>query len=364
MSDQSAGESARARRLPSFSLKALTEGQAAYVCIAALFIAAGTLLLPNPGLLTTPVISQFFLFNILALIYAVTAHILAQSAATGSLGKGVDHAFKVILSPDNLARAVPTIMLIALFTFTFASFKSHIPDFNPYIWDPALADFDRWLHFGRAPWEILAGLSGYGAFTVLIDTVYYLWFPVIFASAAIAAATPGNGMLRHRFLIAFAMSWILIGCFSATLFSSVGPIFYDRLTGGPSVFTPLTALLTEVSQGAPLQALTVRDNLWASYLDPPGTIISGISAMPSMHNALCVLLFLAARHISRWLALAAAVFAGAIFLGSVHLGWHYAVDGYAAAALTAAIWKASGMIVNGRFQPKRARRSASAKASA
>lgn len=330
------------------------EGQAAYVIIATLFIAAITVFLPNPTLLTQPVLTQYVQFNVLALIYAVVAHILARSLAERSLSLGIDHAFKVILSRGNLARALPTLLLISLFTFSFPSFKSHIPDFNPFTWDAQFAAFDRWLHFGWAPWEILAGVTGYGIFTVLIDKIYYLWFPVIFAASAIAATTPGNAALRHRFLIAFALSWILIGCLSAVLLSSVGPIFYDLLTGAASEFSPLMAQLDFVNQQTPLQALVVRHRLWTSYLDPTGTIISGIAAMPSMHNALCVLMFLAARHISRWLALAAAIFAGVIFLGSIHLGWHYAVDGYAAAVLMALIWKMAGYLASAevrRSQP-------------
>jgi hypothetical protein len=31
-----------------------------------------------------------------------------------------------------------------------------------------------------------------------------------------------------------------------------------------------------------------------------------------------------------------------MFLGSVHLAWHYAVDGYAGAAMVGAIWWLTG----------------------
>ena len=56
-------------------------------------------------------------------------------------------------------------------------------------------------------------------------------------------------------------------------------------------------------------------------------------------------MFLAARHVHRVVAIAAALFALAIFTGSVHLGWHYAVDGYASAFLVAVIWKLSAKLV-------------------
>lgn len=245
-------------------------------------------------------------------------------------------------------------LLISLFIFCFPSFKSNIPNMNPFNWDAAFAEPDGWLHFGSAPWEMLSGATGYGAFTVFIDKVYYLWFPVTFVSAAAAALSPGNGALRHRFLLAFALSWILIGCLAAVWMSSAGPLFFDRLHGGSSEFSPLLAQLEAVNQHTPLKSMAIRDTLRAAYLDPSGALIGGISAMPSMHNSVCVLLFLAARHISRWLALAALVFAVFIFAGSIHLGWHYAVDGYVAAVLTAIIWKGAGWIATGQAGQVRA----------
>lgn len=39
------------------------------------------------------------------------------------------------------------------------------------------------------------------------------------------------------------------------------------------------------------------------------------------------------------------LFAILIFAGSVHLGWHYAVDGYASALSTAAIWIGVGRLL-------------------
>ena len=327
------------------------EGQAAFVLLSVLFIAANAVFLPNPNLVSVAVLVQLLLFSGLSLLFALVAHTAVNFARTRSIAGAVDHSVKVLLSTDNLARAIPTILLVGVFMFTFPSFKSHIPDFNPFVWDAALAEFDRILHFGHSPWELLAAVTGYGAFTVKIDQIYYLWFPVVFTATAAIALIPGHNDWRHRYLLSFVLAWIVIGCILAVGYSSVGPIFYDRLYGGSSGFTALTAQLEAVNSASALHTLHVRDQLWQAYSSPTNQIISGISAMPSMHNAIAVLLFLAARHgdaILKWMA---GAFAAVIFIGSIHLGWHYAADGYVSAIAIIAIWKFTGWYVKRTAHP-------------
>ncbi len=329
----------------------LLDGQVAFVLLMVLFIATGAAFLPNPNLLSLTTIAQLLVFSGLSLCFALVAHVTAKFAKTRSVEATIDHAFQAILAPSNLARALPTVLLVGVFMFTFPSFKSQIPAFNPFSWDPAIASFDRMLHFGHAPWELVADVTGYGTFTSRIDHFYYLWFPVIFTTTAAVALIPGDSDVRHRFLLSFILSWIVIGCVLAVAFSSVGPIYFDRLNGGTSEFTALVAQLEAVNAKTALQTLVVRDQLWQAYTAPSNEVISGISAMPSMHNAVCVLMFLAARHAGKLLAWAAGLFALAIFVGSVHLGWHYAADGYLSALIVACIWKFTGWHVKQTANP-------------
>lgn len=262
-----------------------------------------------------------------------------------SLSGTVEHLARAVLTPRNLVYALPGIAAVSLFINGFASFKETIPAVNPYWLDPLFMEMDRLVHFGWHPWEALAAVMDYGTITVMLDRAYYLWFPVVFGATATVALLPGDNRQRDRYLLSFVACWLFIGVGMATAMSSVGPIFYDQLEGGPSPFTALLAKLEAVNAQSPLQAIAVRDTLWANYLNPDGGVITGISAMPSMHNALCVLLVLAARHVGRIAQAAAITFAVVIFIGSVHLGWHYAIDAYVSAVAVAAIWVVAGRIV-------------------
>ncbi len=320
----------------------LLDGQAAFVLLSLLFISFGAAFLPNPNLITATTVVQLLMFSGLSLFFALVVHTITKLAETRSIDKTVDYTFQVLLARQNLGRALPTVVLVGVFMFTFPSFKSHIPMLNPFSWDPALAWFDRIIHFGHAPWELIAAVTGYGSFTVEIDQFYYLWFPVIFTSTAAVVLIPGRNALRHRYLLSFVLAWIVIGCLMALAYSSAGPIYFDRLHGGTSEYTALIAQLEAVNAKNALRTLMIRDQLWDAYRYPSDQVISGISAMPSMHNAIAVLMFLAARHANAVLAWLAGAFALTIFVGSIHLGWHYASDGYVAALIVLGIWKFTG----------------------
>ena len=109
-------------------------------------------------------------------------------------------------------------------------------------------------------------------------------------------------------------------------------------------FAPLMAKLQAYAaiDGVHIDAVRWQGVLWDAHSNRRYGFGMGISAMPSLHNAIAMLYALAFFRFGRFWGAAGTVFALVIFVGSVHLGWHYAVDGIVAAAAMAAIWWAAG----------------------
>ena len=343
---------------------ALFTGQPAFIYLSGALTLLGVTFLPVGHLLTPIGLLSIVSFALVNVSLAVAMLLGWQFSRTRSVTMSVDNVLRTNLTAKNLTRSLAAILLVKAFLLIFTSLKFHLPNINPFWADKLLADADRWLHFGYTPWRIIDSIYAYGFFTRMTDLAYGIWFPVVFGSAAAAALATGNDRLRNQFLLAFVASWAVIGGLFAALFSSVGPIFFDLRYGGQSEFTQLVANLKDMNAVSPLGAVKTSELLWQSYTERGEGIIRGISAMPSMHVAMCVLIYLAARHVHKRLAFAAGLFCGVIFAGSVHLGWHYAVDGYAAAALTALIWRLSGWIAERETQAKAVSSEASAEAAA
>ncbi len=96
--------------------------------------------------------------------------------------------------------------------------------------------------------------------------------------------------------------------------------------------------------------LTVQEYLWAAYRDGTTSKGSDISAMPSLHVAMAVLMALGTWRINRWIGAGMWAYALMIQIGSVHLAWHYAIDGFLAAVLTVGIWRLTGWWVERRTE--------------
>jgi hypothetical protein len=118
------------------------------------------------------------------------------------------------------------------------------------------------------------------------------------------------------------------------VFSSVGPVFYDRLFGSAR-FAQLGSTL---SAGGASAMLAESDAMWRSYATAEPGFVAGMSAFPSMHVAISLWLFLAARTLAPRIALFAAAYFMFVWIASVQLGWHYVADGLGAAVGMLALW--------------------------
>jgi membrane-associated phospholipid phosphatase len=249
-------------------------------------------------------------------------------------------------SPQRVANALHACLFMTMFMAGYGSVKEAIPHVVPYSWDETFMQWDKFIHFGRQPYEWLAPILNFPLATFLVNLNYNIWFFVMFTCWFWQGFSKADSPLRQRFLLSFALTWFLGGCILATIFSSGGPCFYGKLLPGPDPYAPLMANLNEATGQYTIWSLTVMDTLWRNYETGAGSIV-GISAMPSLHTASATLFaLLGYASGKKWLGHLLSVFAFLILVGCVHLGWHYAIDGYAGMAIAVTCWWLAGRLVN------------------
>ena len=240
----------------------------------------------------------------------------------------------------TLLPRLPLIAILCLFLPLFALLKPLIPHFNPYSWDAVFIAWDQALFGGHDAWVIIQPLLGYPIVTSALAIAYHAWFLLIYPFGLFVLVHPAARHIGREFLFAYLATWIVVGFLLAIAMSSVGPVFLEPIMGDAR-FAPQMAYLNEAAKSFPVPVLDVQDMLLQQYLTNGPGKGTGISAMPSMHMALCMLSWLAARRIAPALARGLFAFMIVIWIGSVHLAYHYAVDGLVSIIVVAAIWKGS-----------------------
>ncbi len=242
-------------------------------------------------------------------------------------------------------------LFISMFISTYSYIKILIPELNPYYLDKDLYNFDLWIHAGYSPWELTHKIFFLPELTLFIDVLYSLWFIIVWIFLIGFIFSTSNDQLRNQFLLTFISCWLILGSLLAVILSSVGPCYIHLIDDSQKQYLELISLLN--SQGSILNdkysytlgATYIQNLLWQIYQANGSGEGMGISAMPSLHVSMAVLVALSSFSINKKLGYLMVFYALFIQIGSVHLGWHYAVDGYVSIAITIIIWRCWGWLL-------------------
>jgi hypothetical protein len=271
---------------------------------------------------------------------------LARIGHKGSLTKALGAKLRDdYLTPTRISNGLHAVIFMTAYMVGYTFIKRAIPLAVPFQWDGTFIAWDKALHFGTHPYQWLSPLLDHAWITFILNVNYNGWFFVMFTLWFWQGFDGRDTELRQRFLLGFTLTWFLGTCVLGTLLSSVGPCFIGRLHPGDETYTPLMQWLATANADYPIWSLNVMDELWKNYESGSG-VVNGISAMPSMHVGTSVLFaLLGFASGKRWIGWLLSAFALLIFIGSIHLGWHYAIDGYAGAAVAFFGWWAAGRLV-------------------
>jgi len=253
-----------------------------------------------------------------------------------------------IFSAARMARMLSGIALLTafiLFQGTFTSIKNALPIFRGgYLFDTLQADIDAAIHFDADPWRWLYAVGAHDAVRTIVEWNYnVLWFTLCFGALFFVATSPRAAAIRTRYIVCYMLVWIVLGSVLAGLFISAGPAFYGAVTGDLARFGPQLDFLAH-GGGSAHSAATYQHYLWTLHATGKSGFGSGISAFPSVHVGLITMNALFLHDYSRKLGAAAFAYVGFVMASSVYLAWHYAIDGYAAIAVTAVIFYAASAI--------------------
>ena len=236
----------------------------------------------------------------------------------------------------KVARGIPMLAAVVVMMPVFSAMKSSIGLFNSYHWDETWIAADQAIH-GTDAWRLLQPVLGFPIVTSLLSVAYHAWLFLVFAGSVYFCFFAKDRELRAQYFIGYFSIWTIVGAAMAVAFASFGPCFLAPLTGDHR-FDEQMAYLYAANEQHPVFVLAVQEKLLAWHQHSSHGLASGISAMPSMHVSMAMLFALSISKVSRIVGALAWLFVLTIFVASVHLGYHYAVDGYVAAAATLAIW--------------------------
>jgi hypothetical protein len=279
--------------------------------------------------------------------YGLYALVLLVASSSKRRGKTAVMRLLQSLEPPKLRRrlrsAAPVLLAMPFFMAGFTSLKNLLNVIFPFTWDDRLAAADRWLHFGRQPWQWLS--IEIWPLTRFIELVYAFWGVLLVLLPLVVYLVSEEWRHRAHYLISYMLVFVLLGNLAAAAFMSAGPFAFQYSGAAHSDFSPLLHYLDHGDPARSFSAVLFQRYLWLSYVNRTSGLGSAISAFPSVHVAMAMLYLMYAWRFGRMARLLSVAFFLLVLIGSIHLAWHYALDGYAGILGAVAIYLAVGFLL-------------------
>lgn len=317
-------------------------------------VLGGMLLLPLAYFAVVVAVAKPSLGDLMSVAGMSPLGIALATLAIGLFQRAAYARHRLPVPRDREAMLIASAAMAALTIIAFGIFKQSILPGRGFGFDPLLARMGRLMLGGRSPWEVTHALFGSLWPTWVIDRLYSFWIIPVGVLPMLATVLAPTKRRRLQVVLAWALAWMLIASVGAWLGGSAGPCFYPELIGPDANFAELGRRLDALrhaaaAQGTTIDAVAYQRMLLDAHQGRAMIAAGGISAMPSMHVALAMLLVLAAQAILPVLHRAAIAYLAVIWIGSIHLGWHYAVDGPVAVLAMLAVWRLSGRLARAAY---------------
>jgi hypothetical protein len=280
-----------------------------------------------------------FLFNIMWKTGIQTLNTLKPFSWSTWTSRTSNRFFLLIKQKHNALSAMLLLgILFPIFALTQNHFKAMIPIINPFKWDPIFAQLDYHLFLKNSPYTVLPKIFFSQSVLKTIDFWYaHAWFLISMIIIIFLAIHP-NRLIRQKFFISYMLSWMFLGGLLATIFSSVGPIFFEHFYHtNVNHYHQMWATIQQAQSGNKFNTVQLREIMLSLVHNEKRYI--PISAFPSLHIASTTIYLLVARELSKPLWRIGLLFWLIIMLGSVLLMWHYAIDSIAGAIGAYGIWR-------------------------
>jgi membrane-associated phospholipid phosphatase len=270
--------------------------------------------------------------------YIIVTKINLKQSLSANLDLLCTELQKTYVNPQNIRSMLLLYLLIPWIAIAQSNLKSMIPMLNHHVWDATLLKVDQYLLFGHDIWPLLTTWLNHPKWIYFIDFIHTFGWITMMVFMLSAVNFDLNRQARQHFLLAFFLTWLILGGLLATIFASLGPCFYIHIHPHAAFNWANQQLATLHHQDA-LQSIISQQALWANHIQQSHQLGIAISAFPSLHvGSVAIYLYYLRSYHRGWLSHLMFGFLALIVCSTLQLGWHYLIDDIAAVIGAWMIW--------------------------